>query len=659
MHRSNFFFDSKEALQLYYKLVLPRKIEERMLKLLRQNKLSKWFSGIGQEAIATTVAHVLDKQDYIMTMHRNLGVFTGRNVPFYPLFCQLFGKVDGFSQGRERSFHFGVPEHYIIGMISHLAAMLPVACGTSLAFKLSGKQQVSLAFCGEGATSEGDFHEALNLAAVWDLPVIFLVENNGYALSTPISEQFRCKSVSDKGIGYGIKSIKVDGNHLPSMVEAIRDARDYAISEQKPILIEAMTFRMRGHEEASGIAYIPSEHFDEWAKKDPILQFRKEILEREFASEDELDKIEAQANEIYKDDLDRALNAEEPVFNEEIEFGRVFLESQPVKVQLPDTLKNKTLRYIDGVSEALNELLTKDDKTIIIGQDIAEYGGAFKVTHGFTDKFGKTRIRNTPIIESGAVGLAIGLAIEGYKPIVEMQFADFISCGFNQIINNLAKTYYRWGQPLNVTIRSPHGAGVSAGPYHSQSPEGWFMQQPGLKVLMPSTVSDAYKMTIQAVHDPNPVLIFEHKKLYRSLKEKLAETNGTSFESFVARDGKDCTIVTYSMGVHWAIELAEKLEPEVSIEIVDLRCLAPIDFVPIIESVKKTNRVLVLEEAPAVLGPASEIASLITEHCFEFLDAPIMRCSSLHIPIPLNKNLETGYLATHRLEDKVRKLLRY
>lgn len=660
-----FSLEADSAVTHYQNLVLPRRIEEKMLRLLRQNRISKWFSGMGQEAIPVGVATALSTEDVIMSMHRNLGVFTTRKVPLYNLFCQLLGRKDGFTNGRDRSFHFGLPEYNICGMISHLAAMLPVADGFALAAKLKQEQRVALAFCGEGSTSEGDFHEALNLAAVWDLPVIFLIENNGYALSTPTREQYRCSKISDRAAGYGMESRVIDGNSLPEVIEAVAQARDYAIAEQKPILIEAMTFRMRGHEEASGTAYVPKELMEEWAAKDPILQFENLLREQGLMNDDDFERLKAEADALFLDELNRALDAPEPEFDEDTETSSVFSVSEPVlpsNGQQQDGEKRE-IRFIDAVKDSLEYVLTHDESTLIMGQDIAEYGGAFKVTQGFLEKFGRDRIRNTPIIESGIVGAAIGLTLSGFKPIVEMQFSDFITCAFNQIVNNVGKSHYRWTPPLNITIRMPHGAGVSAGPFHSQSPEPWFMQHPGLKIVVPSSVEDAYNLLYSAVMDPNPVLFFEHKALYRSLKGEVSAV--PKYEQLgkakVVRQGTDFTIVTYGMGVHWALERAAKLSKEEGIEaeIVDLRTLVPLDIDTVKASVAKTSRVLLLEEATAVLGPMAEVAAQLSEHCFEFLDAPLIRCSSLNTPVPLNRNLEQGYLPTKRLDTKIRQLLDY
>ncbi len=653
--------NEKQALTLYKKLLLPRLIEERMLNLLRQGKISKWFSGMGQEAIAVGAAAALQDEDYILPMHRNLGVFTTRDVDLYTLFCQLFGKADGFTAGRERSFHFGIMEKRIVGMISHLAATMPIADGLALSSKLRGNNFVACSFCGDGGTSEGDFHEALNLAAVWKLPVIFMIENNGYGLSTPTNEQFACDDLADRAAGYGMKGKIIDGNDIFAVMEAVKQARQDAL-EGKPTLIEAKTFRMRGHEEASGTFYVPDEEFEEWSKKDPILRFEEWLLKQKIIREDsEFEQIKDELNEQIDEPLKKALNADKPVFDSQKELNSVFASVEVPKKQISTDSKSEK-RFVDAIQFALKKAFQEDKKYIMMGQDIAEYGGVFKVTEGFVEQFGKNRIRNTPIIESGAIGAAIGLALEGYKPIVEMQFADFISCGFNQIVNNVAKGQYRWMPPLNITIRAPHGAGVAAGPFHSASPEGWFMQHPGLKIAVPGTVEDAQNLLYSALHDPNPVLFFEHKKLYRSIRsitpdECMPEALG---KAKIRREGGDATIITYGMGLQWAREIAEEYAQKgIEFEIVDLRCLTPLDFETIKKSVAKTNKVLLLQEPSSTLGPMSEVSAQISEVCFEELDAPIVRCSSLDTPVAHNPALEEGYLANYRLKEQIEKLLAY
>ncbi len=655
--------ERQKILHLYRLLLRPRRIEERMLNLLRQNRISKWFSGIGQEAIAVGATLAMHRDDYILPMHRNLGVFTTRDVDLYKLFCQLMGKADGFTGGRERSFHFGIPEYRIIGMISHLAAMMPVADGLALASKLKKEDMVALSFTGDGASSEGDFHEAINLAAVWKLPVIFLIENNGYGLSTPVNEQYACERLVDRARGYGIDGVRIDGNDIREVHKTISGLRKQVAVTNRPVLVEAMTFRMRGHEEASGTAYVPGDLFEEWGKKDPILRVEQLLEDKYKMSDDEKEQIRKEVDNWFTPALEKALDAPYPEPDTSREEQKVYSPFYNLKSEETTTNgKQVNRRYIDAVTAALQQAMDEDESVLIMGQDIAEYGGVFKVTQGFAEKYGTDRVRNTPIVESSAIGVAYGLALLELKPVVEMQFADFITCGYNQIVNNLSRSHYRWSPPVNVTIRCPYGGGVGAGPFHSESPESWFMMHAGLKIVCPATVEDAQILTYSALLDPNPVLVFEHKRLYRSLKGDVpehieAEELG---RAQVLREGTDATIITYGMGVQWAIEAASKWQDEdVELEIVDLRTVLPMDLEKVRSSLQKTNRALLLQEASLTMGPMSEMAALISEHCFEYLDAPVMRCASLDTPIPTAKTLEDDYLATSRLDGVIRKLLDY
>jgi 2-oxoisovalerate dehydrogenase E1 component len=652
---------NEQLINIYRSLVFPRMIEEKMLVLLRQGKVGKWFSGIGQEAISVGATLAMGSDEWIMPLHRNLGVFTCRGMSLEKLFLQWQGSKDGFSKGRERSFHFGSKEHHIAGMISHLGPQLALADGAALAYKLRNEKKVALAFTGDGGTSEGDFHEALNLAAVWELPVIFIIENNGYGLSTPTSEQYRCSSLVDKARGYGMEGIKIDGNNILEVLDTVKGVRDYCIQNQKPYLIECMTFRMRGHEEASGVKYVPTELFDEWSKKDPIACYEAWLLHANIASVDEIKKI----NEELKLTIEAALKAglafEKNEVNIDGELSDLFappnFSLQPTK---QNTERNTPLRFIDAIAEALDQSLDIHADLVIMGQDIAGYGGAFKVTEGLAEKYGTHRVRNTPLCESAVIGAALGLSLEGFKSVVEMQFADFVSVGFNQIVNNLAKIHYRWGQQADVVIRMPTGAGVGAGPFHSQSNEAWFFHVPGLKIVYPSNPSDAKGLLMAAINDPNPVMYFEHKALYRSISG-LVEAEPFEVEIGKARTvryGEDMSIITYGAGVHWATEYREKHEGS-SIEIIDLRTLMPLDFDAIKHTVMKTNRVLVLHEDNLTGGIGAEISAWISEHCFQYLDAPVMRCASLDTPIPFAPELENQYLAKSRLEESIEKLLSY
>ncbi len=661
---------NEQLIEFYRRLLYPRMIEEKMLILLRQGKISKWFSGIGQEAIAVGATLALDEDEWIMPLHRNLGVFTTRNMPLSKLFMQWQGAKEGYSKGRERSFHFGSLEHRICGMISHLGPQLAIADGVSLAYKLKKEKKVSLAFTGEGGTSEGDFHEALNVAAVWDLPVIFLIENNGYGLSTPTTEQYRCISLVDKAKGYGMDGVQIDGNNILQVYDTIKGVREYCIKHQKPYLIEAMTFRMRGHEEASGTKYIPQNIFELWEKKDPIKNYEDYLLKQRILTAEKIEAIKNEFKELIEEELAVGMKASVVVPDTEEELNDVYAEvsGQKSEVRIVDNSKpthhlpftTHDLRYINAIKEALFQSMQKHPNLILMGQDIAEYGGAFKITEGFVTEFGKQRVRNTPICESAIVGAALGLSLEGYKSMMEMQFADFVTVGFNQIINNLAKIHYRWGQNADVVIRMPAGGGVGAGPFHSQSNEAWFVHTPGLKVVYPSTPIDAKGLLIAAINDPNPVLYFEHKALYRSVSGAVP-TEYYEIEIGKARhvrEGDEISIITYGSGVHWAEDYAA-MHPEISIDILDLRTLLPLDYAAIREAVKRTGRVLLLHEDTLTGGIGGEIAAWIAEHCFELLDAPVMRCASLDTPVPFSIELENNFLAKGRLEEVVQKLVDY
>jgi 2-oxoisovalerate dehydrogenase E1 component len=661
------FFDRKDLsdqilLDLYRTILFPRLIEEKMLVLLRQGRLSKWFSGIGQEAISAGVVSALAPDEWIMPLHRNLGIFTGRQMPLHKLFLQWQGLEDGFSKGRERSFHFGSSDHYVCGMISHLGPQLALADGAALAYKLRGEGKVSLAFTGEGGTSEGDFHEALNLAAVWELPVIFVIENNGYGLSTPVSEQYRSKRLADKGIGYGMESVQIDGNNILDVYDTVRGVREYCIREQKPYLVECMTFRMRGHEEASGTKYIPPELFEFWGKKDPVISYENWLIDEGVLFDEKIQDI----RDEYRSIIESAIAVKEnPVIaftNKELKDMYADIPQQEMAVALTSTaLENAPVkRFIEGIREALLQSMEANPTLILMGQDIAEYGGAFKITEGFLEKFGKERVRNTPLCESAIVGAALGLSLEGYKSVIEMQFADFAAVGFNQIVNNLAKIHYRWGQAANTVIRMPTGAGVGAGPFHSQSNEAWFTHVPGLKVVYPSTPADAKGLLNAAILDSNPVLFFEHKALYRSINGSLPEHYYTIEigKANLVKNGSDISIITYGAGVHWALALAAQ-KTEISFHILDLRSLLPLDYEAIVEAVSKTGRIIILHEDTLTGGIGGEISAWIGEHCFEMLDAPVLRCASLDTAVPFNLDLEKNFLANARLAATVEKLLAY
>jgi 2-oxoisovalerate dehydrogenase E1 component len=674
----------EELTILYHKLLYPRLIEERMLLLLRQGRISKWFSGIGQEAIAVGATAAMQADEWILPLHRNLGVFTARGMPLDHLFMQWQGCKDSYSKGRERSFHFGSREYHICGMISHLGPQLSIADGIALAYKFNKAHKAVLTFTGEGGTSEGEFHEALNIAAVWDLPVIFLIENNGYALSTPVHEQYRCEKLSDRAKSYGIEGITIDGNDVLEVFHTIRKVRDRVLQEKKPVLVECMTFRMRGHEEASGTKYIPKELFEQWSEKDPVKKYEAFLISKNILSPEDISRIHNELTEKIGHELTAGFAAPPAIPDTDEELHDIYASVPTLRQAQGDTCQpdqhdntrqaqahdhhslpaidrsSSDIRFINAISAALRQAMQRHENMVLMGQDIAAYGGAFKITEGFVQEFGRERVRNTPLCESAVLGAALGLSLEGYKSMVEMQFADFVTCGFNQIINNLAKIHYRWGQNADVVIRMPTGAGVNAGPFHSQSNEAWFAHTPGLKVVYPATPYDAKGLLLAAVEDPNPVMYFEHKALYRSISGPVPDDYYTIEigKANTVLNGDEVSIITYGMGVHWALQYA-KTHAGTSVNILDLRSLLPLDHEAVYKAVKSTGKVLVLHEDTLTGGIGGEIAAWISEHCFEFLDAPVMRCASLDTPVPFAKELEQNFLAVKRLEKKMETLMNY
>lgn len=651
-------FTRSKLIELYQALLFPRMIEEKMLILLRQGKISKWFSGIGQEAISVGLTEAMDADEFILPMHRNLGVFTSRKLPLERLFAQLQGKTSGFTNGRDRSFHFGVKEYNIVGMISHLGPQLAIADGIGLANMLNNEKKTTAVFTGDGGTSEGDFHEALNVAAVWSLPVIFIIENNGYGLSTPSDEQFKFKNFIDKGPGYGIDAIKIDGNNILEVYKTISKIASDIRKKPKPYLVEAMTFRMRGHEEASGTKYVPKSLMDKWAKLDPIENYENYLIKERIINKKVIEDVKNSITSKINIALEIAFSESLPKPDSQYELSAMYADHQP-DIVTPATDKTTSKRFVDAISDGLSQSMKKHPNLIFMGQDIAEYGGVFKVSEGFVEKFGKERVRNTPLCESAIIGIGLGLAIKGRKSIIEMQFADFVTSGFNQIINNLAKSHYRWSQNADVVIRMPTGAGVSAGPFHSQSNEAWFFHTPGLKVVYPSNPYDAKGLIIAAINDPNPVLFFEHKVLYRSISQDIPDDYYTLEigKSQLITEGSELSIITYGAGVHWAKEIIDN--KQISADILDLRTLLPWDKEAVANTTKKTNRVLILHEDCLTGGIGGEISAWISENCFEYLDAPVIRVASLDTAVPFSQPLEQNFLPKDRLADKIDELLNF
>jgi len=649
--------EPKMLMRLYKSMLKPRLIEEKMLVLLRQGKISKWFSGIGQEAISVGVTLAMEEDEYILPLHRNLGIFTSRNIPLKRLFAQWQGKFDGFSKGRERSFHFGTQEYHIVGMISHLGPQFGIANGIGLAELLKNSGKLTAVFTGDGGTSEGDFHEALNVAAVWSLPVLFCVENNGYGLSTPVSEQFKCAQIADKGLGYGMESHIIDGNNIVDVYVKVNAIAESVRKDPRPVLIEFKTFRIRGHEEASGTKYVPQGLLDFWAAKDPLENFREFLRSEGILTEKEDFGYKQEIMHEINLDLESAKELVCPPYNENYELNDVYksFTFEPVE----PSKETKNIRFVDAISEGLYQAMEKHDNLILMGQDIAEYGGVFKVTEGFLSKFGKERVRNTPICESTIIEAAYGLSVCGFKSMVELQFADFITSGFNPVVNVLAKSHYRWAQVSDVVLRMPCGAGVGAGPFHSQTNEAWFTKTPGLKVVYPAFPADAKGLLITAIEDPNPVLFFEHKQLYRSLYQEVPENyyNIPFGKAKLLKEGNAVTVISYGAGVHWALEVID--QEAIDADLIDLRSLQPLDTEMIYSSVKKTGKAIILQEDTLFGGIASDLSALIMENCFKYLDAPVIRVGSLETPVPFAKRLEDNFLPKERFRREIRELISF
>jgi 2-oxoisovalerate dehydrogenase E1 component len=665
--------NARERLLRYAFMKLTRDFDSRFEALLLTGRVSKWYSEVGNEATTIPAGLVLGAGDALCTLHRDLGAILavyldparafpgfgfgdpdGRRpepeVLLHRLACQLLGKGEGFSQGVERSFHYGylAPEHGIlhVGMISHLGAMIPVAAGCAFAFRQSGSDRVAINFIGEGGTSTGDFHEGLNMAAVWKLPLVLVIENNRYAFSTPARLQYAAERLSDRGAGYGIAAETVDGNDPDAMAEAFRRAVDRARAGEGPTLLEAMLGRMRGHSEGDdSLKVVPADELAGYRAGDPVPTYARRLEEEGVMDAALRERLEKRIAEMVETAISRAIDAPPPP--DEVALRPVFAPVPPQREvrEAPAVLRERPAgetTYVDAINQALREEMERDESVILMGQDIGAFEGAFRTTRGLHARWPE-RVLDTPIAESGTIGIAIGAALLGYRPVVEMQFGDFISCGFNQLVNVAAKLYYRWQVPCPIVVRLPSGGGVGAGPFHSQNDEGWFAQTAGIKVVCPATAEDAMGLLKAAIRDPNPVMVFEHKFLYRRIKSPLPQGDGVARigEARVMRPGKHLTLVGYGASTWTCLEAAEELAKSgVEAEVVDLRTLVPYDEETVLASVKRTGRALVVHEAPLTLGFGAEVAARLADAAFPWLDAPIRRVAYPDRPVPYAKSLE-------------------
>lgn len=673
---------TRSRLLHYAYMRFARDLDTRFAMLLRTGRLSKWYSQIGSEATTVAAGLSLQPGDVLCSLHRDMGAILSvyldpaRTFPgfgfgapdpakpeprelLFRLCCQLLGRAEGFSNGFERSFHYGYldPAAGIrhVGMISHLGAMIPVAAGVAFALKQSGSDRVAINFIGDGGTSTGDFHEGLNMAAVWKLPLILIIENNRFAFSTPVAAQYAAERLSDRGVGYGIAAETLDGNDPEAVATAMQIAVARARSGAGPTLIEAMLGRMRGHSEGDdSLKVVPEDELSVYMSEDPVPAYARRLTTDGVLAEEIGDRLAARISELVEEAVERA--AESPVPEPESALRPALapvtetLAPPRLESSDPEAAEAPVETYVEGIHQALREEMERDDTVVLMGQDIAAFEGAFRITRGLWQRW-PDRVLDTPIAESGTLGIAAGAALLGYRPVVEMQFGDFISCGFNQLVNVIAKLYYRWQVPCPLVVRLPAGGGVGAGPFHSQNPEAWFAHVAGLKVVCPATAEDAKGLLKAAIRDPNPVVYCEHKFLYRRIKAVLPGDVAELGRAAVRRRGEDLTLVSYGASLWTSIDAAAELARDgIEAEVVDLRTLVPFDEETVLASARKTGRVVVVHEAQGTGGFGGEVAARIAEHAFAWLDAPVQRVTYPDRAVPFAKPLEQALLPT---ADKV------
>jgi pyruvate/2-oxoglutarate/acetoin dehydrogenase E1 component/TPP-dependent pyruvate/acetoin dehydrogenase alpha subunit len=674
----------RTLLKLLYGLRLTRSLEERLeFKLYRQGRIyGSVFTSRGQEALSVGGALAFEPSDVLCPSHRDMGVYLLRGMTVERVLGNYMGREIGPCRGRDGNIHTGDMELGLVAFVSHLADSIPVAAGVALSYRMRQRPNVAGVFFGDGASSRGDFHEGLNFAAVHRLPVVFICNNNQYAYSTPLHLQMAVPGVAERSIGYGFPTHTVDGNDVIEVHRVVSEAVRRARTGGGPTLIEGRTFRMTGHSGHDDASYVPRELLEEWARKDPIERLVETLQGEGLLSEEESAELDRRIEEEIDRGLEAAERSPEPAAESallEVYSDPPYRAATPPWRQRRDERtpverlaaapvlaaprlgegaadRDSAVTYVDAIRQGILEEMEADPDVFILGEDIGRYGGAFKATRGLYERFGAERVIDTPISESGIVGAAIGAALAGMRPIVEMQFIDFISCAFDQITSFAAKCRYRWGPSVPIVVRGPCGGGVSGGPYHSQNVESYFLHTPGLKIVAPATARDARALLRSAVRDNDPVLYFEHKYLYRRVREILppAEEDIVPIGKAVCRRrGRDLSIVTFGAMVYRALEAAETLAAEgAEVEVLDLRTLLPLDTDALLESVARTGKVILLHEATLTGGIGGELAALIAEHVFEYLDGPIRRIAAADTPSPFSRSLESYTLP--QLDDVVR-----
>ncbi|MGQ9732288.1 MAG: alpha-ketoacid dehydrogenase subunit alpha/beta [Candidatus Zipacnadales bacterium] len=635
-----------ELRELYRQMVTIREFETELLRASRRGDLADaTHLCIGQEAIAVGAIAALRPEDFITSTHRGHGHCIAKGADVRRMMAELYGRASGYCRGRGGSMHIADFSLGICGANGIVGAGLPIANGIALAAKLKGTGQVCLSFFGEGAANQGAFHEALNLASIWRLPVVFICENNQYAVSMAANESMNIEHVADRAAAYGIPGRVVDGNDVLAVREATAAAVKRARRGEGPTLLECKTYRLTGHYAMDPDRYRPPDERKWWEKNnDPLQRARQLLLDSGLATAEEL-KAQQRSIRAAIRAAHRSARDEEPYPPVAETCADLYTPQPPLPDSGPPPEGSPQRTFVEALGEAIAFEMERDERVLLIGEDVGKRGGAFQVSAGLLDRFGADRVRDTPISESAIVGCGVGAAMQGLRPLCEIMFSDFSTIAMDQIANQAAKMRYMFGGQVSVplVIRMTSGcAGRARGAQHSQSLEAWFMHTPGLKVVYPSTPAEAKGLLIAAIRDEDPVIFLEHKGL---LQEVGPVPEGEYIiplgQAAVKREGSDITFVTYARGVHIALEAARRLEKNaIQAEVIDLRTLVPLDKDTLLASVRKTGRVVVVTEDCQTAGAAAEIMAVIIEHAFNMLKEAPVRICGLDVPLPYSTPLE-------------------